>query len=107
MENSKQTAQPQPNEGAWIYSFGAAMIPFTAFCVGHARGMTVKVVEAVVRSPVGVYGLLALPFCTLAMEKSIYDTVQAYQGIDPNTRPADRGGFPSGGACKYWLFNLL
>ena len=83
---------------AWMYSFGAAMVPFTAFCYGHSRGATVRVVEAVVRSPVGVYGLLALPFVTLAMEKSIYDTVQAWQGIDPNVRPADRGGFPSGGA---------
>jgi hypothetical protein len=45
-----------------------------------------------------VYGLVALPFVTLAMEKSIYDTVQAAQGIDPNIRPAGRGGFPSGGA---------
>ena len=77
------------------------MVPFTAFCYGHARGMTGRVVERVVKSPVGVYGLLALPFVTLAMEKSIYDTVQAWQGIDPNIRPADRGGFPSGGACKY------
>jgi hypothetical protein len=74
------------------------MVPFTAFCYGHSRGMTGKVVEAVVKSPVGVYGLLALPFVTLAMEKSIYDTVQAAQGINPNIRPANRGGFPSGGA---------
>mmetsp|Transcript_81824 Transcript_81824/g.227857 ORF Transcript_81824/g.227857 Transcript_81824/m.227857 type:complete len:136 (-) Transcript_81824:274-681(-) len=83
---------------AWFYSFSAAMVPFTAFCIGHSRGMTGRVVEAVVRSPVGVYGLLALPFVTLGMEKSIYDTVQAWQGIDPNVRPKDRGGFPSGGA---------
>eukprot|EP00525_Craspedostauros_australis_P002058 CAMPEP_0198121986 /NCGR_PEP_ID=MMETSP1442-20131203/33631_1 /TAXON_ID= /ORGANISM="Craspedostauros australis, Strain CCMP3328" /LENGTH=146 /DNA_ID=CAMNT_0043780907 /DNA_START=172 /DNA_END=612 /DNA_ORIENTATION=- len=83
---------------AWMYSFGAAMIPFTAFCYGHSLGMTARVVEGVARSPVGVYGLLALPFCTLAMEKSIYDTVQAWQGINPNVRPKDRGGFPSGGA---------
>jgi hypothetical protein len=76
------------------------MVPFTALCYGHTRGMTVKVVEAVLRSPMGGYGLLALPFCTLAMEKSVYDTVQAYQGIDPNVRPADRGGFPSGGSGK-------
>jgi hypothetical protein len=82
----------------WAVSFAAAMVPFTAFCYGHSRGMTGKVVEAVVKSPVGVYGLLALPFITLAMEKSIYDTVQAAQGINPNIRPADRGGFPSGGA---------
>ena len=46
----------------------------------------------------GVYGLFALPFCTLGMEKCIYDTVQSWQGINPNVRPADRGGFPSGGA---------
>lgn len=83
---------------AWVYSFGATMVPFTAFCVGHAKGMTGRVVEAVVRSPVGVYGLFALPFVTLAMEKSIYDTVQAWQGQNPNVRPKDRGGFPSGGA---------
>jgi hypothetical protein len=74
------------------------MIPFSAFCYGHSRGMTSRVVEHVVRSPVGVYGLLALPFVTLGMEKSIYDTVQAWQGINPNVRPKDRGGFPSGGA---------
>jgi hypothetical protein len=74
------------------------MAPFALFCYGHQRGMTGRAVEAVVRSPVGVYGLLALPFFTLAMEKCIYDTVQAAQGIDPNVRPANRGGFPSGGA---------
>jgi hypothetical protein len=90
---------------AWAYSFAAAMVPFTAFCYSHARGGTVRVVELVVRSPVGVYGLLALPFFTLGMEKSIYDTVQAWQGINPNIRPADRGGFPSGGAGMY-VFSL-
>jgi hypothetical protein len=86
------------NNTAWMYSFGAAMVPFTAFCYGHSKGGTARVVEAVARSPVGVYGLLALPFVTLAMEKSIYDTVQAWQGLDPNIRPKERGGFPSGGA---------
>ena len=83
---------------AWFLSFSAAMVPFCAFCYGHSKGVTTRVVERVVKSPVGVYGLLALPFVTLGMEKSIYDTVQAWQGIDPNVRPADRGGFPSGGA---------
>ena len=83
---------------AWCVSFTAAMAPFTAFCYGHSRGLTARVVDNVVRSPVGVYGLFALPFVTLGMEKSIYDTVQAWQGLDPNVRPADRGGFPSGGA---------
>mmetsp|Transcript_26174 Transcript_26174/g.61413 ORF Transcript_26174/g.61413 Transcript_26174/m.61413 type:complete len:137 (+) Transcript_26174:131-541(+) len=84
---------------AWMYSAAAAMVPFTAFCYGHSRGVTSRIVERVVRSPVGVYGLFALPFCSLAMEKSIYDTVQAWQGLDPNVVPADRGdSFPSGGA---------
>jgi hypothetical protein len=81
-----------------MVSFGVAMVPFTAFCYGHARGMTGRAVTAVARSPVGACGLLALPFGTLAAEKCIYDTCQAAQGIDPNVRPADRGGFPSGGA---------
>jgi len=84
---------------AWLYSFGAAMMPFSAFCFSHSRGVTVRAVEAMARSRVGVYGLLALPFFTLAMEKSIYDTVQAWQGLDPNVKPKDRGGFPSGGAA--------
>ncbi|ACI64523.1 predicted protein [Thalassiosira pseudonana CCMP1335] len=75
------------------------MVPFCAFCYGHSKGVTGRVVERVVKSPVGVYGLFALPFVTLGMEKSIYDTVQAWQGINPNVRPADRGGFPSGGAA--------
>jgi hypothetical protein len=82
---------------AWMISFSAAMVPFVAFCHGHSRGMTGRVVESVCRSRIGPAGLLLLPFCTLAMEKSVYDTVQAAQGINPNTVPADRGGFPSGG----------
>jgi hypothetical protein len=86
------------NDASWALSFAAAMVPFTAFCYGHSKGLTVRVVNAVVKSPLGAPGLLLLPFVTLAMEKSIYDTVQAAQGIDPNTRPADRGGFPSGGS---------
>ena len=75
------------------------MIPFTSFCYFHSKGGTARVVEAVAKSPVGVYGLLALPFVSLAMEKCIYDTAQSAQGIDPRVRPANRGGFPSGGAA--------
>lgn len=92
--NSHET----PNDSSWFLSFAAVMFPFTAFVYGHSKGVTARVVNAVVRSPLGAPGLLLLPFGTLAMEKSIYDTVQAAQGINPNTRPADRGGFPSGGA---------
>lgn len=83
---------------AWMYSFAAAMVPFCAFCYGHQRGVSGRVIDRMVKSPIGVYGLFLLPFATLGMEKSIYDTVQSWQGIDPNTRPKNRGGFPSGGA---------
>ena len=86
------------DNNAWMYSAAAAMVPFTACVYGHSRGVTSRIVERVVKSPVGVYGLFALPFLSLAMEKSIYDTVQAWQGLDPNVVPADRGGFPSGGS---------
>ncbi|KAL7433465.1 hypothetical protein ACHAXH_006089 [Discostella pseudostelligera] len=94
--NEDRTSPYQPP--SWFLSFSATMVPFCAFCYGHSRGVTTRVVDRVVKSPVGVYGLFALPFLTLGMEKSVYDTVQAWQGIDPNERPADRGGFPSGGA---------
>ena len=96
-----------PNDWTWLVSFGAAMVPFTAFCYGHQKGLTVRVVNAVVKSPIGPAGLLLLPFCTLAMEKSIYDTVQAAQGMDPTTRPVDRGGFPSGGAELFPSLSLI
>jgi hypothetical protein len=91
-------AMDHRKDSAWAMSFGAAMVPIASFAVVHMRGGTGRVVEAVVRSPLGVYGLLVLPFATLAMEKCIYDTAQAAQGLDPTVRPADRGGFPSGGA---------
>jgi len=83
---------------AWMFSFTAAMVPFTAFCYGHSRGLTGKVLEKLVKLPGGFHAIFALPFLTLAMEKSVYDTAQSIQGIDPNVRPADRGGFPSGGS---------
>jgi hypothetical protein len=60
--------------------------------------MTVRVLEKLAKTKGGVYGIFALPFLTLGMEKCIYDTVQSLQGICPNVVPEDRGGFPSGGA---------
>ena len=63
---------------AWMYSFSAAMVPFVAFCYGHQRGVTGRVVERMVKSPVGVYGLFLLPFATLGMEKCIYDSQKQY-----------------------------
>eukprot|EP00523_Entomoneis_sp_CCMP467_P013013 CAMPEP_0168797732 /NCGR_PEP_ID=MMETSP0725-20121227/17501_1 /TAXON_ID=265536 /ORGANISM="Amphiprora sp., Strain CCMP467" /LENGTH=151 /DNA_ID=CAMNT_0008849045 /DNA_START=110 /DNA_END=566 /DNA_ORIENTATION=+ len=108
------TTDEDQNGMEWLVSFTAAMIPISSFGYAHSRGLTGYMVSyrltlpplsidsqvnAVVKSPLGVYGLLALPFVTLGMEKCIYDTTQAAQGINPNFRPADRGGFPSGGAA--------
>lgn len=93
----------------WMISFGATMVPFVAFLYGHQRGLTVQVINAVVKSPLGPAGLLLLPFGTLAMEKCVYDTVQAAQGIDPNivVDKKTRGGFPSGGAEAFPSFSLI
>jgi hypothetical protein len=105
MSSPEETTKPKTiseydnrSNSAWIFSFGAAMIPLVGFMYGHNRGFTKWAVERIVRSPLGPGGLLLLPFVTLSMEKCIYDTAQSMQGIDPNVRPADRGGFPSGGA---------
>ena len=94
-------------DSAWMVSFGAAMVPFCSFLYFHSKGGTGRVVEAVVRSPLGVYGLLALPFVSLAMEKCVYDTAQAAQGIDPTIVPANRGGFPSGGGAALPSLSLV
>jgi hypothetical protein len=91
----------------WAVSFSAMMVPFVGFLYGHSRGVTVRAMEAIVKSPVGVPGLLALPFMTLAMEKCIYDTIQSAQGFDPKVVPADRGGFPSGGGAALPSFSFI
>jgi hypothetical protein len=48
----------------------------------------------------GAPGLLLVPFVSLTMEKTAYDTFQAFRGHDIYTRgvaEGARGGFPSGG----------
>ena len=51
---------------------------------------------------VGPIGLLGIPFCTLAMEKTAYDTYTAYHGrsiyADAAKRNEPPPQFPSGGA---------
>lgn len=63
------------------------------------RGAGAGTVNAILRSPVGAYGLFAIPFVGLAGEKCFYDSSLALQGIDPNALRPDRRneGFPSGG----------
>ena len=82
------------------------MFPFCSFCYAHHRGLTLTVLKGVYKT-VGVRGFLALPFITLGMEKSIYDSTQSWQGIDPTVVPADRGGFPSGGGAAIPSFSLI
>lgn len=86
------------NNYSWFVTFAASMVPFVGFCYSHQRGVTVRVLEKLAKTRSGIYGIMALPFLTLAMEKSIYDSVQSIQGINPNEVPEGRGGFPSGGS---------
>lgn len=99
IQSKAEEFEDRRTDTEWIFSFCAAMVPFTTFCYGHSRGVTTTCLERLIKLPGGFYGILALPFLTLGMEKCIYDTAQAIQGINPNTRPADRGGFPSGGSA--------
>eukprot|EP00658_Telonema_sp_P-2_P069093 TRINITY_DN58171_c0_g1_i1.p1 TRINITY_DN58171_c0_g1~~TRINITY_DN58171_c0_g1_i1.p1 ORF type:complete len:163 (+),score=35.27 TRINITY_DN58171_c0_g1_i1:144-632(+) len=65
-----------------------------------------RVISGVVNT-VGVHGLIALPFATIATEKVCYDTFVAARGIDMyaehdeagyNGSGGKHGGYPSGGA---------
>ncbi|GMH47344.1 hypothetical protein TrVE_jg10059 [Triparma verrucosa] len=93
----------------WMISFTAAMFPFCSFCYAHQRGLTLGVLKAVYRT-VGVYGFFALPFITLTMEKSVYDSVQAFQGKEVENVDYGQGEnapFPSGGGKALPSFSLI
>ena len=64
-------------------------------------GLFAKVVGAVYNR-FGAAGLLGIPFGSLTIEKSTYDTYCAYHGHDiyaQHNGEAKHGGFPSGGAA--------
>ena len=63
------------------------------------KGKLEAFVKAVVKSPVGPVGLLAVPFCGMAMEKCFYDTLVSLQGVNPNIQPDTRKmeTWPAGG----------
>ena len=65
----------------------------------RGKGKLESLVKAVVKSPIGPAGLLAVPFCGMAMEKCFYDTLVSMQGCDPTYVPPEKRGdaFPSGG----------
>ena len=75
-----------------------ALVPFSFFLYAHHRGLVVKLFETAYRVA-GIPGILCVPSVTLAMEKTIYDTVNCYQGKNKNVQPAGcvGAGFPSGG----------
>jgi hypothetical protein len=66
-------------EGAWRLSAFCAMVPIVGCGIAHQRGLTVKIFTAAYNT-FGVAGIFGLPFCTLAFEKSVYDTANSYQG---------------------------
>lgn len=53
----------------------------------------------------GVPGLLAIPFCGMAMEKCFYDSLVSLQGVNPNVQPKNRQmeSFPAVGDACYHL----
>jgi hypothetical protein len=59
-----------------------------------------KIIEGLYRR-FGVAGCLALPWITLALEKTSYDTLAAVRGFNPEREhdPSVTGGFPSGGSA--------
>ena len=46
----------------------------------HYRGLTVKLFT-VVYNRFGVYGLIGVPWLTITMEKSVYDSVQVSHAV--------------------------
>lgn len=82
----------------WSMAWAAVVVPNAVMMYGHHRGGTLVIVNTVLRH-FGVYGLFAVPFVGLTMEKSFYDTALSLQGINPCERAANREGegFPSGG----------
>lgn len=87
----------EPIDDAWILSSLAVSAPFVSMLVAHHAGFTNTIINTLYRRG-GIAGILALPLMTLPTEKAIYDTVQSYQGKDPNVHPPGAGNsFPSGG----------
>lgn len=82
----------------WSCAWAAVCVPNAAMVYAHHRGGTLVIVNTVLRTA-GVYGLFAVPFIGLAMEKSFYDTALSLQGINPCAIADNRKseGFPAGG----------
>ena len=78
-----------------VVFIGAPLMPTT-----KGGGVFGKIIDRVYRR-VGAAGLLAIPFVSLTLEKSLYDTYCSYHGQDiyaEHDGTPKHGGFPSGGA---------
>lgn len=83
-----------------IYAFiGVVFIAMPLMPQSKGGGTFAKIVGQVYKR-FGAAGLLGIPFGTLTMEKSMYDTYCAYHGhnIYEAKESNPNGGFPSGGA---------
>ena len=105
MSSSSTAGAAPPAEKEPYMSPGAigaclTIIPNATLWYGLSRGR--NKLETLVKTTVrylGVPGLLAIPFCGMAMEKCFYDTLVSAQGVDPNVQNPDRARetFPAGG----------
>lgn len=105
MSSSPTAGDAPPAEEEPYMSPGAigaclTIIPNATLWYGLSRGR--NKLETLVKTTVrylGVPGLLAIPFCGMAMEKCFYDTLVSAQGVDPNVQNPDRARetFPAGG----------
>lgn len=108
MQASKSgSSVPEEEVPKWpIYAFiGVVFIGAPLMPTSKGGGVFAKIVGTVYNR-VGVAGLLAIPFGSLAIEKSTYDTYCAYWGNDIYAKQkatgsvdGQHGGFPSGGAA--------
>jgi len=86
-----------------IYAFiGVVFIGAPLMPQSKGGGLFGKIV-GIVYNRVGAAGLLGIPFVSLTMEKSLYDTYCAYHGKSiyeaEDASTPKHGGFPSGGSA--------
>ena len=100
--SSSDTAE-QDEIPKWpIYAFiGVVFIGAPLMPQAKGGGLFGRIVGTVYKR-FGAAGLLGIPFGSLTMEKSLYDTYCAYHGqsiYENNDGTPKHGGFPSGGAA--------
>ena len=98
--SSAPSAEPDEIPTGPILAFiGVVFIGMPLMPTSKGGGTFARIVN-VVYNRFGAAGLLGIPFGTLTMEKSTYDTYCAYHGhsIYESEATNPHGGFPSGGA---------